>query len=62
MDSPGGSDNKESAYNAGNLGLIPGLERTPGEWNGYPLQYFCHGQRSLAGYSPRGHRESGTTE
>ena len=36
---PGGSDGKESACNAGDLGLIPGLERFPGEGNGYPLQY-----------------------
>ena len=62
MDFAGGSDSKESACNAGNLGLIPGLGRTPGEWNSYPFQYSCHGQRSLAGYSPRGRRESGTTE
>ena len=36
---PGGSVGKESACNAGDLGLIPGLERSPGEGNGYPLQY-----------------------
>ena len=36
-----GSDNKESACNAGDLGLIPGLKRSPGEGNGYPLQYSC---------------------
>ena len=30
---------RESASNAGDLGLIPGLERSPGEGNGYPLQY-----------------------
>ena len=36
---PGGSDGKESACNAGDLGLIPGLGRSPGEGNGYPLQY-----------------------
>ena len=36
---PRGSDNKESACNAGDLGLIPGLGRSPREWNGYPLQY-----------------------
>ena len=34
---PGGSDGKESAYNSGNLGLIPGLGRLTGEGNGYPL-------------------------
>ena len=31
---PGGSDSKECAYNAGDLGLIPGLGRSPGEGNG----------------------------
>jgi len=41
MDFPGGSDSKESACNAGDLGLIPGLGRCPGERNGYPLQYSC---------------------
>ena len=34
-------DNKPSAYNAGDLGLIPGWERSPGEGNGNPLQYSC---------------------
>ena len=33
---PGGSDGKASAYNAGDLGLIPGLGRSPGEGNGNP--------------------------
>ena len=36
---PGGSAGKESICNAGDLGLIPGLGRSPGEGNGYPLQY-----------------------
>ena len=35
----GGSGSKESAYNAGDPGLIPGSGRSPGEGNGYPLQY-----------------------
>ena len=35
---PGGSAGKESACNAGDLGLIPGLGRSPGEGKGYPLQ------------------------
>ena len=35
----GGSDSKESACNAGDLGLIPGSGRSPGDRNGYPLQY-----------------------
>ena len=37
----GDSDGKESACNAGNLGSIPGSGRSPGEGNGYPLQYSC---------------------
>ena len=36
---PGSSDSKESACNAGDLGSIPGLGRSPGEGNGNPLQY-----------------------
>ena len=40
---PGGLDNKQSAYNAGNPGSIPGWERSPGEENGNPLQYSCLG-------------------
>ena len=36
---PGGSDGKVSAYNAGDLGSIPGSERSTGEGIGYPLQY-----------------------
>ena len=38
---PGGSDGKASAYNAEDLGLIPGSGRSPGEGNGNPLQYSC---------------------
>ena len=56
----GDSDGKESACNAGDLGSIPGLGRwlptpvfSPGEF---------HGPRSLAGYSPWGHKESDMTE
>ena len=53
---PGSSPvGKESAYNAGDLGSIPGSGRSPGEGNGNPLQFSClknpHGQRSLVGYS-----------
>jgi len=40
---PGGSDCKESACNAVDAGLIPGLGRSPGEGNGNPLQYSCLG-------------------
>ena len=56
MVNPGGSDGKEFVCNAGDLGLIPGLGRSPGGGHGNPLQYSClenlHGQRSLAGYIP----------
>ena len=62
----GGSDGKESACNAGDLGLIPGLGRSPGGGHGNPIQYSClenpHGQRNLGGYSPWGHEESDRTE
>ena len=58
-------DGKESS-NVGDLGSIPGLGRSPGGGHGNPLQNSClenpHGQRSLAGYSPQGHKESDTTE
>ena len=40
-DFPGGSDGKASAYNAGDLGSIPGSGRSPREGNGNPLQYSC---------------------
>ena len=39
MGFPSGSAGKESACNAGELGSIPGLGISPGEGNGYPLQY-----------------------
>ena len=38
---PSSSDGKESACNAGDPGSIPGSGRSPGEGNGYPLQYSC---------------------
>ena len=41
MGFPGGSDSKESACSKGDLGLIPGSGRSPGEGNGNPLQYSC---------------------
>ena len=41
MGFPGGSVGKESAFNAGDLGLIPGWKRSPGEGNGHPLPYSC---------------------
>ena len=40
-DFPGGSVSKESVCNSRDLGLIPGLGRSPGEGNGNPLQYSC---------------------
>ena len=40
---PGRSNSKEFACNAGYLGLIPGLRKSLGEENGYPLQYSCLG-------------------
>ena len=66
MGFPGGSDGKELACNAGDLGLISELGRSPGGGQGNPLQYSClenpHGQRSLVGYSPWGCKELDTTE
>ena len=66
MGFPGGSDGKDSASNAGNLGLIPALGRSPGGKHGSSLQYsyleISHGQRSLAGYSSWGHKKSDMTE
>ena len=56
---PCGSAGKESARNAGDLGLIPGLGRSPGEGKGYPLQYSGL-ENSMD--SPRGRKESDTTE
>ena len=56
---------KETACSGRDPGLIPGSGTSPGVGNGNPLQYSClekfHGQRSLAGYSPRGHKELDTT-
>ena len=52
---PGGSAGNESTYNAGDLGLIPGFGRSPGEGNGYPLQYS--GLWNSMDY-PWGHKES----
>ena len=64
----GGSVVKDPPDKTGDLGVIPGSERSPPEGNGNPTPVFLlgesHGQRSLAGYSPRGrgnHRESDTT-
>ena len=57
---------KNPPANTGNMGSIPVLGRSPGEWHDNPLQYSSlenpHGQRSLEGYGPWGHKESDTTE
>ena len=58
MGFPCGSAGKESACNAGDLGLIPELGRSPGEGKGYPLQ--CSYLENL--YSPWVHEESEMTE
>ena len=64
--SVGSSDSKESACNVGDLDSFPGLHRSPGGGHGNPLQNSClensHGPRSLASYSPWGHKESNRTE
>ena len=62
---PGSSDGNASAYNAGDLGSIPGSGRPPGEGNGNPTQYSClespmDRERSLVGII-RGVAESDTT-
>ena len=66
MGFPGGSDGKESACSVGDLDSVPGLGRSPEGGHGNPLQYSClenpHGQRSLVGYGPQGHKESDATE
>ena len=55
-----------NAGDRGDVGLILGWGRAPGEGNSNPFHYSClekfHGQRSLAGYSPWGCKESGMTE
>ena len=62
---PGGSLSQESACNAGDLGLISGLGRSPGRGHGNPRQYSClensHGQRSLVGDGSQGLKELDTT-
>ena len=59
---PGGSDGKDSAFSAGDLGSIPALGGSPGEGNGNLLQYSCWKtpQRSLADYIVNGVAKSQT--
>ena len=63
---PGGSDGKESACSAGELGQIPGLGRFPRGGHVNPLQYSSlenpHRERSLVGYSPHSLKELNTPE
>ena len=63
---PGGSEVKAAASNAGDPGSIPGSGRSPGEGNGKPLQYSCLENpmdgEALVGYSPRSRKESDTIE
>ena len=63
---PGGSDGKETACNAGDLGSIPWVRKTPWrrKWQPTPVSLpgKSYGQRSLAVYSPWGCKESDTTE
>ena len=58
---PCGSAGKESACNVGDLGLIPGLGRSPGEGKGYPLQYSGL-ENSWTVYSPWRCKESLTLD
>ena len=58
----GDLDSNESACNMGDLGSIPELGRSPGEGNGYPLQYSCLENSKDSGYSQWGYKESDTTK
>ena len=63
---PGDADGEESTCNAGNLGSIPGLGRSPGEGNGSPFQYSCL-ENPMEGEEPgslqsTGRKESDITE
>ena len=66
MGFPGGSHDKESICNVGDLGSIPGSGRPPGGGHGNPIQYSClenpHGQRSLVWRATWGHKVSDMIE
>ena len=59
---PSGSDGKESACNVGDLGLIPGFRRFPGERKGYPLHYSGLENSMDSIVRPWGHKELDKTE
>ena len=56
MDFPGGSVVKNPPANAGDMGLIPGLGRSPGEENDSPLQHSCLGNPMDKGACPWGQK------
>ena len=62
---PGGSDGKESACRSKSAGFDPSIQKIPGRRAWLPTPVFLpgefHGQRSLAAYSPWGHKESDMT-
>ena len=58
IDFPGGSDGEVSAYNAGDLGSIPGLGKSPGKGKGYAFQYS--GLENSMGYIVHGVTKSQT--
>ena len=66
MGFPDGAVVRNPPASVRDMNSIPGSGRSPGEGNGNPLQYSClknpYGWRSLAGYSPKGCKESDTTE
>ena len=59
---PDSSVDKESAFNAGDPGSIPGSGRSPGEGKGYPFQYSGLKNSVWPLYSPLGRKELDTTE
>ena len=66
MGFPGGSDGKDSACSVGDQSSSPGLEKISWMRKWQPFSVFLpgksHGQRSLVGYSPWGHKELGMAE
>ena len=59
QDFPGDSDGKEAVCRAGDLDWIPGSRRSPGEGNGYPLQYCCL-ENSMEEEEPDGLQSTGS--